>query len=66
MNESTGYDVAHLVETLHHKPEDRGFDFQMGSLKCFHPHCSPVIGSASRKNEYKGSSLVGKTAGAYG
>ena len=48
--------VAQLVEALSYKPEGRGFD-----SRCGH---SPGFDSASNRNEYQGSSLGVKAAGA--
>jgi hypothetical protein len=63
--------VAHLVEALHYKSEDRGFDSRwyhgtFSFTSSFRPHYGPGIDSASNRNEYQEYFLGVKAAGAYG
>jgi hypothetical protein len=48
-----GYGVVQLVETLCYKPEGRGFD----SLRSHWDFYGPGVDSASKRNEYRGSSV---------
>jgi len=50
--------VAQLVETLHHKPEGRGFDSRWCHwifffIDIFQPHYGPGVESAQNRNEYR-------------
>jgi hypothetical protein len=50
--------VAQLVESLHYKPEDRGFDFRwckwnFSLTQSFRPHYCVGVHSASNRNEYQ-------------
>jgi hypothetical protein len=61
--------VAHLVEALRRKPEDREFDLQWvhwdpSLTQSFRLRNGPWVDSASTRNEYQGSSLRIKAAGA--
>jgi len=60
--------VKQLIEALHYKPENRGFDprwchrnFSLNWI--FQPLYGPGIGSVSNRNEYQGISWWVKAAG---
>ena len=51
-----GHSVAQLVEALHYKLEDRGFDsrwchWNFSLTKSFLPHSGPGVDSASNRNK---------------
>ena len=53
-----GHPVAQLVEALHRKSEDRGFDsrwcyWNFSLIQSFRSHYGPGVGSASNRNEYQ-------------
>jgi hypothetical protein len=52
--------VAQLIDTLHYKPEGRGFDF----FEFFRPHYGTWVDSASNRNEYQEYFLEVKVADA--
>ena len=60
-----GYAVAHLAETMHHKPEGRGFDSPLCHWNFSHiilaADYGPGVDSASNRNEYQEHFVAGKS-----